>query len=156
MNSETPIPPPPEEAPFKLPELNTTELDAAQVEQLLRDIEVCTQITEIIPKFAARGQVAEAASVTLAQARELLAGRAVRGLQLRYRYENADWWDTLMVLGDKCRLVRIRRRLIHRGKRNAYSNPMIDILVAHIKRGGRVYLRHNAHKKFIGLLQRGV
>ena len=108
MNSPTPIPPPAEEAPFKLPELNTTELDAAQVEQLLRDIEVCTQITEIIPKYAMRGHVADTASVTLAQARELLATKAVRGLQLRYRYENADWWDTLMVMGDKCRLVRIR------------------------------------------------
>lgn len=108
MNPETPIPPPPEDAPLRLPELNTTELDAAQVEQLLRDIEVCTQITEIIPKYAVRGHVPDTASVTLAQARELLAARAVRGLQLRYRYENADWWDTLMVVGDLFRLVRIR------------------------------------------------
>ena len=108
MNSETPIPPPPEEAPPKLPDLNMTLLDATQVEQLFRDIEACTQITEIIPKFAARGHVADTASVTLAQARELLATRAVRGLQLRYRYEDADWWDTLMLAGDQFRLVRIR------------------------------------------------
>lgn len=108
MNPESPTPPPPGDAPLKLPELNTTELDAAQLEQLLRDIEVCTQITEIIPKYATRGHVPDVAGVTLAQARELLATRAVRGLQLRYRYENADWWDTLMVIGDKCRLVRIR------------------------------------------------
>jgi len=108
MNTETPIPPPAADVPLKLPELNTTELDAAQVEQLLRDIEVCTEITEIIPKYAARGQVPDTAKVTLDQARELLAARTVRGLQLRYRYENADWWDTLMLVGDKCRLVRIR------------------------------------------------
>lgn len=108
MNSETPIPPPPQEPPLKLPDLNMALLDAAQVEQLLRDIEACAQITEIIPKFAARGQVPDTASVTLAQARELLVARAVRGLQLRYRYENADWWDTLMLAGDQFRLVRIR------------------------------------------------
>jgi hypothetical protein len=108
MNSETPIPPPPEEAPLKLPDLNMTLLDAAQVEQLFRDIEACTRITEIIPKFAARGHVPDTASVTLSQARELLATRAVRGLQLRYRYEDADWWDTLMLVGDQFRLVRIR------------------------------------------------
>lgn len=108
MNSETPIPPPPDDAPLKLPELNTTQLDSAQVEQLLRDIEACTQITGIIPKFATRGHVPDTASVTLAEARELLATRAVRGLQLRYRYENADWWDTLMLVGDQFRLVRIR------------------------------------------------
>lgn len=108
MNSETPIPPPPDNPPLKLPELNMTLLDAAQVEQLLRDIEACTQITEIIPKYAARGHVPDTAAVTLAQARELLASRAVRGLQLRYRYEDADWWDTLMLAGEQFRLVRIR------------------------------------------------
>ena len=109
MNSETPIPPPPpEEAPLKLPDLNTTLLDAAQVEQLLRDIELCTQITEIIPKFATRGHVPETAALTLAEARSLLASRAVRGLQLRYRHDDADWWDTLMLVGDHFRLVRIR------------------------------------------------
>lgn len=100
--------PPADDAPPKLPELNLTLLDATQVEQLLGDIEACTQITEIIPKYTARGHVPEAAAVTLAQARELLATRAVRGLQLRYRYENADWWDTLMLVGEQFRLVRIR------------------------------------------------
>jgi len=109
MNPETPLPPSPsEEAPLKLPDLNMSMLDTAQVEQLLRDIELCTKITEIIPKFAARGHVPDTAAITLAQARELLATRAVRGLQLRYRYEDADWWDTLMLIGDQFRLVRIR------------------------------------------------
>ena len=45
--------------------------------------------------------------LTLADARRLLEARAVRGLQLRYRYDNADWWDTLMVLPDGFRLVRL-------------------------------------------------
>jgi hypothetical protein len=44
----------------------------------------------------------------LADARELIATRAVRGLQLRYRYQDADWWDTLMLVGDHFRLIRIR------------------------------------------------
>jgi hypothetical protein len=109
MSSETPIPPPPEEAPLKLPDLNMTLLDSAQVEQLFRDIEQCAQITEIIPKFAARGQVPDTAAVTLAEARELITTRSVRGLQLRYHYEGADWWDTLMLVGDQFRLVRIRQ-----------------------------------------------
>ncbi|MBE0544196.1 MAG: hypothetical protein IH623_22885 [Verrucomicrobia bacterium] len=111
MNSDvepTFPPPPPDDPPLKLPELNLTLLDAAQVEALLRDIEACTQITEIIPKYATRGHVPDTAAVTLAQARELLATRAVRGLQLRYRYEDADWWDTLMLAGEQFRLVRIR------------------------------------------------
>jgi hypothetical protein len=109
MNSDTPTAPPADENPSPpLPDLNTTLLDAAQLEQLLRDIELCAQIDEIIPKFAARGHVPDTASVSLAQARELLVARAIRGLQLRYRYQGADWWDTLMLAGDRFRLVRIR------------------------------------------------
>lgn len=109
MNPEERVPPPPAEEPaLKLPDLNTTLLDAGQVEQLLRDIELCAQLTEILPKYAAREHVPDAAVLTLDQARELLATRAVRGLQLRYRHEGADWWDTLMLVGDRFRLVRIR------------------------------------------------
>jgi hypothetical protein len=108
MNSSDSVPPPPGDAPLKLPDLTNASLDAAQVEQLLRDIELCAQITEIIPKLAARGHVPEAPNISLAQARELLASRAIRGLQIRYRYENADWWDTLMLTGEQFRLVRIR------------------------------------------------
>jgi hypothetical protein len=107
-DTENPVAPQPVPSSDKLPELNMTLLDAAQVEQLLRDIELCAQITEIIPKYAARGHVPDTAAVTLAQARELLATRAVRGLQLRYRYDHADWWDTLMIVGEQFRLVRIR------------------------------------------------
>ena len=75
---------------------------------LLADIEACTELTEILPKFAAQQYVPDAAAVTLAQAREWLATRTVRGLQLRYRYDGADWWDTLMQDGDRYRIVRIR------------------------------------------------
>ena len=124
MNPETPIPPPPpEEAPRKLPDLNRTLLDAAQVDQLLRDIELCTQITDIIPKFAARSHVPDTAAITLAQARELLATRAVRGLQFRYRYEDADWWDTLMLIGDQFRLVRIRHDFSAEGVSHGERGP---------------------------------
>jgi hypothetical protein len=98
----------PEAAPPELPALHATTLEFAQVEQLLTDIEVCTELQEILPKYAAQGHVLETAQVTLAQARELLSARAVRGLQLRYRYEGADWWDTVMVLGEQFRVVRIR------------------------------------------------
>jgi len=83
-------------------------LDAAQAEQLLADIEACAELVEILPKFGPQDQVPDAAGVTLAEARTLLAARTVRGLQLRYRYEGADWWDTLMVVGDRFRVVRIR------------------------------------------------
>ena len=110
MNSNDSFPAPSDNgtAPLKLPELNTKLLNDDEVTQLLRDIELCAEITAIIPKFAERGHVPETAAITLAEARTLLSARAVRGLQIRYRYENADWWDTLMLARDSFRLVRIR------------------------------------------------
>jgi len=107
--SSLPIPPAPEEdQPPKLPDLNQAMLDWPGLDQLLRDIELCTQITEILPKLAPQGYVPENESLTLAEGRELLQQRTVRGMQFRYRYEDADWWDTIMIIGDQYRLVRIR------------------------------------------------
>ena len=110
MNSNNPFPAPSDNgaAPLQLPELNTKLLNDEEVMQLLRDIELCAEITEIIPKFVAHGHVPEAGAITLAEARALLAARSVRGLQIRYRYQNVDWWDTLMLVRDGFRLVRIR------------------------------------------------
>ncbi len=95
----------------ELPPLHTGTLDATQVEQLLVDIETCTEVLEILPKYASQGYAPEAARLTLGQARELLATRAVRGLQLRYRYDGAEWWDTLLSQGEFYRVVRIRHAL---------------------------------------------
>jgi hypothetical protein len=92
----------------ELPALHTTDLDASQVEQLLEDIQACTELLEILPKYAAQGRVPDTATVTLDHARELLSSRSVRGLQLRYRYDGAEWWDTLILAGDDYRIVRIR------------------------------------------------
>ncbi|MEQ2007801.1 MAG: hypothetical protein ABMA26_13475 [Limisphaerales bacterium] len=91
-----------------LPDLRSSTVDLAEVERLLNDIEACAQITEIIPKQSAQGYAPETGMLTLDDARQLLRARAVRGLQIRYRHDSADWWDTLMVAGENFRLVRIR------------------------------------------------
>ncbi len=91
-----------------LPELRSSTLDLAEVERLLRDIEACAQITEIIPKQSAQGYAPETGTLTLEDARELLRARAVRGVQIRYCHDGTDWWDTLMVTGENFRLVRIQ------------------------------------------------
>lgn len=91
-----------------MPDLNQATLDWPGVEALLRDIAACAEVTEIIPKALAQGYVTEGVVLTLADARRMLEERAVRGLQIRYRYDGADWWDTLMVLPEGWRLVRIR------------------------------------------------
>lgn len=100
--SDTPATPP-------LPELQQAQFDATELERLLCDIAACTQITEILPKYSATGHVPENAALTLEDGRRLLLEGAARAVQFRYRFQNADWWDTVMALpGGQFRLVRIQ------------------------------------------------
>lgn len=91
----------------KLPELHEAILDADTVERLFRDLEMCTEIVEILPRFA-RNQMVTEQTISLAQARALLLNGQARGLQVRYRYGGAEWWDTLMRVPEGIRIVRIR------------------------------------------------
>lgn len=91
-----------------LPDLHQSEIDEATLRRLIADIGTHAEILEIIPKHAP-GYVAEIPeTLQLDEAYQLLANRAVRGLQLRYRHEGKTWWDTLMPLpGGLFRIVRI-------------------------------------------------
>ena len=95
------------DAPLELPELNQAVLDGPTVDQLFSDVAQCTQVVEIILKQAPCEYVGQEA-VTLETARQLLQSGAIRGAQIRYRYENAEWWDTLIRVGNEIRLTRIR------------------------------------------------
>ena len=104
MSSSTPTHAAPER-----PDLHQALLDAEELERLLGDIAACAEITEIIPKFTATGHVPENAGLTMEDGRRWLLEGEVRAVQFRYRYEGADWWDTVMVLpGGQFRLVRIQ------------------------------------------------
>ncbi len=95
--------------PPPLPELRQATFDAAELETLLRDIGACAQITDVIPKYSATGHVPENATLTLEDGRRLLLDGGARAVQFRYRYQDADWWDTVMALpGGQFRLVRIQ------------------------------------------------
>jgi hypothetical protein len=92
-----------------LPDLQQARFDAAELERLLRDIGACAQITEIIPKFSATAPVPDNPVLTLDDGRRLLLDGGARAVQFRYRYQDADWWDTVMALpGGQFRLVRIQ------------------------------------------------
>lgn len=93
-----------------LPDLNQALLDWAGVEALLNDIEFCTHLYEIITKSLPQQFVGENSTLTLSDARELLKTKTVRALQIRYQFDNDDWWDTLMCLPEGWRLVRIRHQ----------------------------------------------
>jgi hypothetical protein len=96
-------------SPLNLPALQQTLLDPPTLAALFRDLAACTQIAAVLPKFA--GQSAHAhtgsATITLDAAREGLADGTLRGAQIRYRYQDQVWCDTLMARPDGIRLVRI-------------------------------------------------
>ena len=92
-----------------LPDLLQAQFDAAELQTLLHDIDACAQITEIIPKFSATGHVPGDTALTLDDGRRHLLDGSARAVQFRYRFEGADWWDTIMALPDGLfRLVRIQ------------------------------------------------
>lgn len=91
----------------QLPNLHDATLDSEMVAALLRDITACTEFIEAIPKHSANGKVNNG-GLRLDEVPGLLADPTVRAIQLRYRYEQAEWWDTLLRLPTGFRLVRIR------------------------------------------------
>ncbi len=91
----------------QLAELHQAELDEATVDQLFTDIAALTQVIEVLPKYQSQVYAPDT-PITLEDARELLRIGAVRGVQVRYRHDGAQWWDTLMRTPTGVRVVRIR------------------------------------------------
>ena len=79
-----------------LPDLQQSSLDPETLAQLFTDLATCTEILEVIPKAMAQGYVPESSVIGLDEGREMLLSGNVRGLQIRYRYQGCQWWDTLL------------------------------------------------------------
>lgn len=94
--------------PQPLPDLHQSEVDRTTLNQLFEDVGTHTEIIEIIPKHAPGYVEENPATLQLAEAYQLLTSGQLRGLQLRYRYQEKTWWDTLIPLpGGLFRIVRI-------------------------------------------------
>jgi len=92
----------------EFPELNDAMLSDEELLALFRDYRDSAQIGEILLK-SGPGLVAPSERPTLEQAEELLRNRGVRGIQIRYRFAESSWCDTLMSLPHGVRLIRIRQ-----------------------------------------------
>lgn len=92
-----------------LPPLQDAILDPETLEQLFRDIQRHAVVDEVLLKGGAALMASEK-SVPLAEAEQALRERRVAGVQIRYRYEGANWWDTLMHTPQGVRLIRIEHR----------------------------------------------
>lgn len=88
----------------ELPPLDEGVLDDAGLDALLRDISACTQLIEVQVKG---GRQERAAGADLVAARAALRSGA-RGMQVRYRHDGVEWWDTVMRAPAGWRVVRIR------------------------------------------------
>lgn len=91
----------------KLPQMSEAVLTDDELAALVRDLRACTEVDEIILKTSP-GRVDDQQLPTLDDAAQMLFERSVRGVQIRYRYGDASWMDTLMPVADGIRLVRIR------------------------------------------------
>ncbi|WP_018969501.1 hypothetical protein [Rubritalea marina] len=99
---------PPAGSGIDFPELFQGALEPQALERLIADIKVCTQILEVIPKYASTGYVDDSEKVDIDDAVQALVEGKLRGLQLRYLYEGDQWWDTLIRLPQGVKLVRVK------------------------------------------------
>lgn len=93
-------------SPGPLPPLTQALLDAPTLAALFADLAEHADVLDVITKGAPRRHAA-AEVISLDAAREALNhGVAV---QVRYRWDGAEWLDTLMPSGAGARIVRIQR-----------------------------------------------
>lgn len=90
-----------------LPELHQTVLTPETLRALFDDLEACTEVLAVMPK-AGPGYVTPE-DIGLKQGEALLTEGKLRGLQIRYRYQNEEWWDTLINRDGNTSITRIQQ-----------------------------------------------
>ena len=96
------------EALKELPQLQQVEVDDALLDALVTDLSALTEILCVMPK-AGSGRVLPK-TMPLDEGVQMLRGNNLRGLQVRYRYDGDEWWDTLMQTPNGIRLTRIKQQ----------------------------------------------
>jgi hypothetical protein len=97
------------DAPPPLPELTQSLLDQPLLEQYFDDLARCTELLAILPKMAPQAMAIDSPNWTLSDAKSGIVEGRIRGVQIRYRYDSAEWWDTLLCQPGRVRIVRIRQ-----------------------------------------------
>ena len=88
-----------------LPELHTGELDRATFDALISDLIAHAEVLDVLVKGSAE-QHSDGRPVPLLDAAAMLLRGAARGIQIRYRWDGAEWRDTLIAQGGRVRIVR--------------------------------------------------
>lgn len=95
------------EAPL-LADLQEGVLDAARLEAVVGDIAAHTQVLMVLVKGGAAQRSADQAW-KLDEAVAALRSGTIRGIQIRYRWNEQEWWDTILSQGAGFRLVRMQQ-----------------------------------------------
>lgn len=82
-------------------------LDDATLRQLFFDLSQLAEVLEVRLKAAERAYATHSVP-TLEAARQAVSTREALAVQLRYRYGNAEWIDTLVRVETGFRLVRVQ------------------------------------------------
>jgi hypothetical protein len=89
-----------------LPPMSDALLTDEQLASLFRDYRQCAESLRLLVK-PGPGFVPAGPEPSLDEVETLLRERRIRGLQVRYRYDDLQWFDTLMVQPSGVRLIRI-------------------------------------------------
>lgn len=92
-----------------LAELTQADLDEETLQALLRDWQESTQVLEVTVKGGATRR-AQSAPQALPELVEQLQMGELRGIQVRYRWNGAEWLDTLLGLDSVVRIIRCKGR----------------------------------------------
>ena len=93
-----------------LPPVHVADIDEAKLRELVFDVESLGEDLEIVIKRSSEGHVDRGPCTSLSDAMAQLFTGTALGVQLRYRFQGSDWWDTLMRTADGFRLVRIQHQ----------------------------------------------
>jgi hypothetical protein len=90
-----------------LPTLVEGLLGDMEVQQLFAELAEHARLLEVLARSGPREHAGQG-PLTLGEAKRLLLSGAVRAVQVRYAFDDAEWSDTLLRLPAGTRLVRCR------------------------------------------------
>ncbi len=90
-----------------LPDLHDAVIDPATLWQLADDVETHTELLDVRQKGGASSR-ADPVEVALRDAFRALEQGSVFGVQVSYRFDGAEWRDTLMKTPQGIRIVRMQ------------------------------------------------
>ncbi|MFA5506664.1 MAG: hypothetical protein WC314_03385 [Vulcanimicrobiota bacterium] len=90
---------------LNFPELSQAVLDPPTLQALLRDLTTQTRVLSVTVKGGEQHH-AQAADSSLSQAVESLLRGEIRGVQVRYLWQDREWLDTLLRCAEGIRIVR--------------------------------------------------